>query len=335
MTNVLNSSVCKNSILLLVLFIASLQLTFAGADEARVVEDNTREELPSISSRVINESSVAVYTPAPQVQKISNEKPVSILETNDILAYYGHPSVYGMGILGRMPLDAVYDRLSDTAEKYREAGGRDIKKAFYIIFGTAQAEKGNIVLITNPAFKNILNTYLIFAKENDMLIFLDHQIGKYAPADALGTMLPYLRHDNVHLALDPEWHTTEPNVKIGFVTADEINRAQEVMEEYIVENNIQGKRMLVLHQFNGDMIKNRAAIKSDFPHVELVLCMDGHGNPAKKKDSYGLVARAQNIPSKGFKLFYNERGNSGVDVPLLSPEEVYALSPRPKLIMYQ
>jgi hypothetical protein len=169
-----------------------------------------------------------------------------------------------------------------------------------------------------------------------MLVFLDHQIGRFDPIDSLKRMLPYLKkYPNVHLALDPEWRTTKPMDEIGSVSAEEINRAQKVMQDYMIENDIPGERLLVIHQFNVVMIKNRKNVRSDFEKVRLVLCMDGHGNPGKKRGTYAFNAEATNIPIKAFKLFYNEAGNTGVDDPILTPKQVYELKPRPMIIMYQ
>jgi hypothetical protein len=124
--------------------------------------------------------------------------------------------------------------------------------------------------------------------------------------------------------------------EIGTVTADEINRAQQAMEDYIIENNIPGERLLVIHQFNWRMIKNRETVKSNFRRVRLVHCADGFGPPHLKRGSYAYNAEAVNMPVKGFKLFYNFGiPGAGYDSPLLSPKEVYALKPRPYIIMYQ
>jgi hypothetical protein len=124
--------------------------------------------------------------------------------------------------------------------------------------------------------------------------------------------------------------------EIGSLAADEINRAQQVMEDYIIENNIPGERLLVIHQFNYQMIKNREAVRSDFNRVRLVHCADGFGAPPVKRSSYAFNAQAVNIPVKGFKLFYNSGiSGAGYDDPLLTPKEVYDLSPRPYVIMYQ
>jgi hypothetical protein len=257
---------------------------------------------------------------------------VSILLNNDILAFYGHPLSKNMGILGRYSISELDEKLTALAENYAaENGGRGIRKAFYIIYGTVWPE-GEIGIIK----EDVLQRYIQYALENGILIFLDHQIGRYDPIDALKRMLPYLRYPNVHLALDPEWRTTKPMLEIGAVTADEINRAQQVMEAYILEHQIPCERMLVVHQFNWRMIRNREKVDSGFNRVRLVHCADGFGSPGLKRSSYAYNAEASNMPVKGFKLFYNSGiPGAGYDSPLLTPKEVYALNPRPYIIMYQ
>ena len=262
----------------------------------------------------------------------ASEKPVSILETSDILAYYGHPKSKRMGILGRLPIEELYQKLSSEADNYAAvSGGRTIKKAFYIIYGTVWPE-GEIGILSESE----LLKWIEFAAARDMLVFLDHQIGKYEPDAAARGMFKFLKYPNVHLALDPEWRTTKPMKEIGRVTAAELNRIQKAMEEYLVANNLPGERMLVIHQFKPWMIENLARVDTSFEHVRLVHCADGFGNPAQKRDAYAWNARAANIPVKGFKLFYkSEYPEAGYDEPLLSPADVYALNPRPQVIMYQ
>jgi len=256
----------------------------------------------------------------------------SLLLNNDILAFYGHPNSKNMGILGRYPIEELDKKLTALANEYAAAsGGRKIIKAFYLIYGTVWPE-GEIGILKD----DILKRYVEYAMENDILIFIDHQIGRYDPINSLKRMLPWLRYPNVHLALDPEWRTNRPMQVIGSMTAEEINLAQQVMEDYIIENNIPGERLLVIHQFNHRMIRNREQVKSDYSRVRLVHCADGFGAPALKRASYAYNAEASNIPVKGFKLFYNSGiPGAGFDHPLLTPEEVYALTPRPYVIMYQ
>ncbi|MDR3342462.1 MAG: hypothetical protein LBT14_06685 [Treponema sp.] len=256
----------------------------------------------------------------------------SILLNNDILAYYGHPNSQLMGILGRYPIEELDARLTKLAAEYDAVnGGRGVLRAFYIIYGTVWPE-GEIGIIN----KAKLQPYLDYALKHNMLVFIDHQIGRYHPVDSIKKMLPYLEYPNVHLALDPEWRTTKPMKEIGVVTAEELNQVQKIMEDYLLENKLPGERMLVIHQFKPWMIHEREKVKTNFTRVRLVHCADGFGNPAQKLDSYSRNAQAVNIPVKGFKLFYNfSIPGAGYDNPLLSPKQVLELNPRPYVIMYQ
>jgi hypothetical protein len=272
-----------------------------------------------------------LYWAASEAEANASTPIESILLNNDILAFYGHPNSRNMGILGRYTKEELNQRLTALAAEYRAAGGRNVIKAFYIIFGTVWPA-GEIGIIGEA----LLTEYIEFALKNDMLVFIDHQIGRYTPAEALRRMLPWLRYPNVHLALDPEWRTTKPMVEIGTVTAAEINDVQRIMENYMIENNIPGERLLVIHQFNWSMISNRERVLSNFSKVRLVHCADGFGTPSEKRDSYAYNARATNMPVKAFKLFYNfEIPGAGYDRPLLTPREVFALEPRPYIVMYQ
>ncbi|MDR2181928.1 MAG: hypothetical protein LBN92_04525, partial [Treponema sp.] len=251
---------------------------------------------------------------------------------NDIIAFYGHPQSPNMGIVGRYDPDELNGRLNELAARYNGANGdRGVRTAFYIIYGTVQPG-GRISRIP----EEILQYYLRFALNHDMLVFIDHQIGRGDPVDSLKELLPYLHYPNVHLALDPEWRTDKPMRHIGGVSAEELNAAQHVMSDYLVKQKLPGERMLVVHQFNYRMITEREKVRTGYRKVVLVHCADGFGSPAVKKDSYRYNALASNMPVKGFKLFYNFNiPGAGYDDPLLAPEDVLALKPRPCLIIYQ
>lgn len=256
----------------------------------------------------------------------------SVLLNNDIFALYGKPGAYTMGILGRYTPEAIEPIMNEFAATYDEANKeRGIIPAFYLIYGTCWPE-GEIGLLRLSTVKK----YIEFAAERGWYVFIDHQIGKYTVEQAMNTILPFLKYPNVHLALDPEWRTTKPMKVIGSVTGDEINKAQDMMDKYIKENNITGRRMLVIHQFNSIMIKKRANVRSDYERVQLIHCADGFGPPHLKRDSYAYNALAKNIPLKSFKLFSKPTvAGAGYDQPMMSPEEVFNLNPRPYLIMYQ
>lgn len=256
--------------------------------------------------------------------------PESLLMNNYILAFYGHPLSRYMGVLGRYPKEELLRQMTVLAEEYRAIGGRNIIKAFYLIYGTVWPG-GEIGILR----ESILREWIEFALANDMLIFIDHQIGRFDPIDSLRRMFRWLHYPNVHLALDPEWRTARPMQEIGHLTAAELNRAQQLMEDYIIENNLPGERFLVVHQFNHIMLRNRYDIRSDFSRVRFVHCISGIGTPAMKKATYAFGARATNIPVKGFKLWFDFGIPGHTDIPLMTPAEVMALQPRPYIIMYQ
>ena len=264
------------------------------------------------------------------VQSTANN--VSLLLNNDIIVYYGHPNSRNMGILGRHSIEELDRMLAATASKYEEiSDGRGIVRAFHLIYGTVWpgAEIGILRHDT-------LMRYIQYGMENDILIFIDHQMGRYDPIESVRRMLPYLQYPNVHLALDPEWRTLRPMVEIGHLTAEEINRAQQMIEDYLIENELPGERMFMVHQFHPTMIRDRDAVRADFSRVRLVHNIAGIGPPGLKRETYAFGARATNMPVKGFKLWYDLGiPGAGFDSPLMTPQDVYNLNPRPHIIMYQ
>lgn len=257
---------------------------------------------------------------------------IPILASNTILAFYGHPSSNRMGILGEYSKEDLTVILNAYAAMFDKANGKDgVVTAFYIIYGTCWPG-GEIGYLKD----SVLEEYIKFAAERGMLVFVDHQIGKYSVRHAMERIMPFLKYTNVHLALDPEWRTLKPMKEIGSITAAELNEAQELMDRYIRDNNLPGIRNLVVHQFQEKMIRDRPTVRADYDRVLLVHTADGFGSPAVKMNSYRLNARADNMPVKGFKLFFKSSFPlAGYDDPLLTPEQVMAIEPRPSLIMYQ
>jgi hypothetical protein len=256
----------------------------------------------------------------------------SVLLNNDVFALYGKPGARNMGILGQYSLTDLEPIMNQFVTNYDAANGeRGIIPALYIIYGTCWPG-GDIGILPDAVVKQ----YIEFARARGWYVYIDHQIGKYTVESAVKRLLPWLEYPNVHLALDPEWRTTKPMEEIGSVTAEEINEAQRMIQDYMIARGIPGRRMLVVHQFKPRMILNRSAVRSDYPLVQLIHCADGFGSPTLKKTTYAMNAEAKNIPLKSFKLFLKPTiPNAGWDNPIMTPAEVFALNPRPYLIMYQ
>jgi hypothetical protein len=257
---------------------------------------------------------------------------IPALANNQILAFYGKPDSKRMGILGEYPKEEIARLLEGYAKLYDDQNaGAGIVPAFYLIYGTCWPE-GEIGYLKD----SVVQDYIEYARQRGMLVFVDHQIGKYPVADAVKRLLPWLKYPNVHIALDPEWRTEAPMKVIGGVKAEEINAAQEAMSEYMNAEGITGVKMLVIHQFQERMIADREKVRADYDGVLLIHTADGFGPPALKRYAYSSNAKATNMPLKGFKLFFkSEVEGAGYDEPLLLPSEVLALEPRPSLVIYQ
>lgn len=277
-------------------------------------------------------SSVAVF--GEEDSRIEAERALAlpVLANNQILAFYGKPDSDSMGIVGEYPKEELAKLLRGYAKLYDGMnGGRGVVPAFYLIYGTCWPG-GEIGYLKN----SLIQEYIELAAREGFLVFVDHQIGKYSVEEAMQKLLPFLTYPNVHLALDPEWRTLAPMQEIGSVTAEEINRAQAMIRDYLATQAIPGTKMLVVHQFREGMILGRERVRADYEGVILIHTADGFGSPALKRLTYSHNARAGNMPIKGFKLFfYTDVTGAGYDDPLLSPLEVLALKPEPSLIIYQ
>ncbi|MBN2079236.1 MAG: hypothetical protein JW838_09740 [Spirochaetes bacterium] len=252
---------------------------------------------------------------------------------NYIVAYYGHPKSRIMGIVGRHPKEELAGMVKKTASDYASLKPqRGALPAFYLIYGTCQP-KGEINLMK----REMVEAYIRYAYANGILVYLDHQIGRYSVEHAMDQLLPFLHYPNVHLALDPEWRTTRPMREIGSIDARELNEAQRRMRDYMVAHGIRGRRHLVIHQFHAKMIRNRSRVRSDYDPVILVHATSGWGTPERKSATHERNALAANMPHKGFKLWYYCSDKKGVhyDNPLMTPSQVVGLRPEPGLIIYQ
>jgi hypothetical protein len=143
-------------------------------------------------------------------------------------------------------------------------------------------------------------------------------------------LLPFLKRPNVHLALDPEFAMPKgqaPGQRIGTMDAAAINGAMRTLADLVETENLPPK-MLVVHRFTEEMVTGYQKIDID-PRVQVVMVMDGFGNPAIKTRQYDTLIAEQRVQYTGFKLFYRH------DQPLMTPEQVLLLDPPPDLIIYQ
>lgn len=257
----------------------------------------------------------------------------SVLETATVVSVYGYPGVCVMGELGCHggPEGAIEAARSLAAEYEPHSGGRPILPALHLIVDVAQANPGDDGQYLDQMPLEEVAVWVEAARDAEMLIFLDVQIGWGDLAEHVRRLERFLEEPFVHLAIDPEFATRsrggKPGQVIGTLTADEVNDVQAFLAG-IVRRTGQDAKILVLHQFRPDMLTNPEAFE-DVSEVEISIDMDGWGGPWAKISGYEAYALASYSERPAFKLFYHW------DEPLITPAEVMGLSVPPSYVIYQ
>ena len=240
-----------------------------------------------------------------------------------IVAYYGRPGVKSMGVLGQHSIESLIPIVNAKVDEYKKASGnQNIVPGFDIIYGMASASPGRdkdyIINISHDK----LMAYINAGQKHGFVVFIDTQLGKMTPVEAIRPLLKYLKYDNVHLAIDPEFEVrgldVRPGKKIGHISGNQVNQVQEAMTNYMKENSIEGKKMLLIHMFRHTMFSNKSDLKT-YDNIDMIFNLDGHGSPKLKVDIYNAIYthRRANEIAGGFKLFFQE------DKPrLMTPKEV-------------
>lgn len=248
------------------------------------------------------------------------------------VALYGHQGTPGLGALGEQGPEASVTRVKELAKSYEPYSEEKVIPAFEIIATTASSEPGPDGNYSTESTVEQLMPYVEAAEKNDVYVVLDLQPGQ---ADFLTQAKQYeelLKRPNVGLALDAEWRLAPgqlPLQQIGSVDAAEINKTSQWLATLTRDNQLPQKS-LILHQFSMSMIENRQAINTQHPELAFVLHADGHGTPDLKTGTWNALQ--EGLP-KGIRMawknFYDE------DTPMYTPQQTYALDPKPWFVSYQ
>ncbi len=254
-----------------------------------------------------------------------------ILLDSQIISYYGNPYTAEMGILGVDDLETVASRLERHAARYdRLNGAIDVVPALHLVYAVAQRDPTDNGLYLQYVDDGDVRRLLALTEEREMLLFLDLQIGRSSVEAELEKVLPYLRHPQVHLAIDPEFAvspTEVPGMDLGSIGAADIDGAQAALQELVQAEGLPPK-LLIIHQFVDSMVLDVEAIQR-YPDVELIIDMDGFGPAAIKQVQYERYAARPYASHAAIKLFFDH------DPDLMSEEEVLSLEPRPAVVIYQ
>ena len=264
--------------------------------------------------------------------------PGSILPQKRIVAFYGNPLSKKMGILGALPPDQMLAKFDAVIAEWNKADpSTPVQPALHLIAVVAQGAPGKDGKYRLRMDSSLIEQVYGWAQQKNALLFLDIQAGQSTIQEELPRLLPFLARPNVMLGLDPEFHMhydkegVMPGKKIGTLSASEVNYAIGQLANLVTKYKLPPK-VLVVHRFTRPMLRGAKDIKLD-PRVQVVVNMDGWGQPWLKYDSYKDYVVSEPVQFTGFKLFYQNDTKKGDR--LLTPLEVLQLVPRPLYIQYQ
>jgi len=210
-----------------------------------------------------------------------------------------------------------------------------VQPALHLVAVVAQGEPGKAGKYRMIHPDALVNEVHAWAKEIKGIFFIDIQTGH----SDIRTILPrfewILKNPDVHLGIDPEFNLIKsgkiPCKKIGTYDAADINYASGFLQGLVKKYNLPPK-VFVVHRFTRLMVTNAKSIVVR-PEVQMVMHMDGWGPPWLKRDSYRDYIIKEPVQFTGFKLFYHNDTKKGD--PLMTPQDLLALNPKPIYVQYQ
>ena len=260
--------------------------------------------------------------------------PGAILPDRRIIAYYGNPLSKRMGILGEIPPEQMLARLDRELARWNAADPAvPAVPALHLIAVVAHADAGWDGKYRGRVSDEVVERVAGWAERRDALLFLDIQPALSTVQEELPRLEKFLSRPNVHLGLDPEFSMKQghrPGTRIGTMDAADINFAADFLAELVRRYDLPPK-VLVIHRFTRNMLTNTDRIRLR-PEVQVVIHMDGWGPPPLKRQSYEVFVADDPVQFTGFKLFYHNDTKAGH--PLMTPEQILELDPRPVYIQY-
>jgi len=259
----------------------------------------------------------------------------SVLPDYNFVALYGSPLHEGLGALGEQPLDEAIERAREVAALYEKHTTKTVIPTLEIITTIAAEEPTDNNDYSRETDVTTIQPWVDAAKTEGLYVVLDLQPGRSTFLEQVKQYESLLMEPHVGIALDPEWRLLEPDdrhlVKVGSVTAAEVNETADWLAELVKTNKLPQKIFMV-HQFKPSMIQNREDLRTDQPELGYIIHMDGHGTLGNKQETYRRITQDQPLPKgafTGWKNFYEE------DKPTPTPKQTMAQSPVPVFVSYQ
>ncbi|GAA4825729.1 hypothetical protein GCM10023353_38560 [Tomitella cavernea] len=248
-----------------------------------------------------------------------------------LVALYGHPGAPNLGALGEQGPDAAIARAQDLAARYAPLSDVPVVPALEIIATLAQDAPGPDGDFSAPMDPQQLHEWVDKARAAGVYVVLDLQPGRADLLDQARRYADLLREPNVGLAIDPEWKLQPgqaPLQQIGHVASAEVNAVGAWLDGLTGDNEPQ--TLLVVHQFQTQMVRGEDTLRVSWPHVQTLVHMDGQGTPGVKEDTWhAIVGAVPEAMPMGWKNFLH------IDTPMLTAAQTMAHRPQPLMISYQ
>src|SRR5476649_1939197 len=262
--------------------------------------------------------------------------PGAILPYKRVVAYYGNLYAKKMGILGELPPPQMLAKLKVEVKNWERADPQTpVQPALHYIAVVASGDPGKDGKYRNRMPFKQIDSVLVLAKKINAIVFLDVQVALSNIHTELPLLEKYLIMPNVHFGMDPEFSMkdgSKPGKKIGTYDAEDVNYVSAYLTGLVKKYNLPPK-ILIVHRFTKKMVTNYKSIKLH-PEIQLVMDMDGWGEPDLKEGTYRYFIREEPVQFTGFKLFYK----NDIKKPphhMLTPQEVLKKRPYPIYIQYQ
>jgi hypothetical protein len=260
----------------------------------------------------------------------------AILPFKRIVVYYGNLHSKKMGALGEYAPKEMWSRLNAEVKAWEKADpATPVQAGIHYIAAVASGTPGRDGKYINRMANSQIDSVMAIAKMHNGIVFLDLQVALSNVKDELPHIEKYLKLPNVHLGIDPEFSMktgAKPGSRIGTYDATDINYCSEYLADLVKKNNLPPK-VFTVHRFTKKMVTNYQNIKLR-PEVQIVMHMDGWGQPDLKLGTYRYFIQNEPVQFTGFKLFYK---NDIKNAPkrLMTPSELVKLKPAPIYIQYQ
>ena len=260
----------------------------------------------------------------------------AILPFKRIVAYYGNLYSKRMGILGEYPPKEVWKRLNAEVKAWEKAdSATPVQPAIHYIAIVASGTPGKDGKFRTRMPEHQIDSALAIAKMGKAIVFLDIQVAKSTLQQEVPSIEKYLKMPQVHLGIDPEFSMKDgsnPGKRIGTMDAADVNYCSDYLAKLVKDNNLPPK-ILIVHRFTQGMIRNHKNIKLH-PEVQIVMNMDGWGEPILKRSTYKLYIYKEPVQFTGFKLFYKNDLKKAPHT-MMTPADLLKLKPQPIYIQYQ